>query len=189
MIDERNRAQASVEQELAALLLEGAIEQAATLAIRRYGPEIFGYLVNTMNDASAADEIYAQFIEDLWRGIQTFRPNAQVRTWAYVIARSARARYCRGVFRRREQRLLTEQQERLKADTINLSKLRETPPEEKLLRVRAQLSAEDRELLTLRLDRQLQWDEIARIIDINVPAARQRYRRIKKKIRVLLDES
>ena len=51
-----------VELELRRLIELGSFHDACVLAVRGYGPEIFGFLVNVMDDANAAAEVYSQFI-------------------------------------------------------------------------------------------------------------------------------
>lgn len=176
----------AVELDLGNLIAQAAFDAAATLAIRSYGPEILGYLVNVMNDAGAANEVYSQFIEDLWRGITKFRPLAMFRTWAYCLARNALSRYYREPFRRRTRRLLTEEQDRLMRETSGEISAEKVDPEETLAYVRHQLTPDERELITLHLDRGMNWLEIGEVVGLSHAAARKRFQRLKEKIRGLL---
>ncbi len=96
-----NVVSAEVEQRIRECVQQGDSEQAVTLGIRTYGPEIVGFLVATERDATIGAEVFSQFCEDLWRGIGTFRGDSSFRTWAYTLARHAGHRYHRDPYRRR----------------------------------------------------------------------------------------
>ncbi len=179
--NERNE----LEAEILRLLRARMIDEAAEQIIRGYGPEILAYLANIMNDREGAKEAYSQFAEDMLKGLSTFEPRAMVRTWAYCIARHACARHYRDPYRRLGDRLSTGAQGLLRATSEKFF-MNHVDPDEKVARIRTQLSAEDREILTLHIDRGLNWSEIAKVVGITHAAARQRFHRVKEKIRNLL---
>ena len=94
-----------MEQRIGDALAARALETAATLAMRGYGPEICGYLRAVVRDEEAAAEVFSQFAEDLWRGIAGFRGDCSFRTWAYKLAWHAAARHFSDPYRRRKKRL------------------------------------------------------------------------------------
>src|SRR5438552_14485913 len=79
----------ALEQELRRLTSRGDHAGAATLAIRDYGAEIFGFLLAFHRDHDHAAEVFAQFSERLWRDLPGFRGESSFRTWAYALARHA----------------------------------------------------------------------------------------------------
>src|SRR5258706_15586104 len=102
-----------VELRLADLHKRRALDQLASEAIAAYGSEIYGFLKNVLGDADAAAEAYSQTIEDLWRGLSAFHGRCSVRSWCYVLAHSAAARYRRSPWNR--QRTSDERLEQLVA--------------------------------------------------------------------------
>lgn len=176
----------NIEAEIRRLIDQQSFNEACVVAVRGYGPEIFGFLVNVMDDADAAGDVYSQFVEDMLRGLPRFRPLAMFRTWAYRLARNARHRYYRDPYRRRTRRLQTEEGVRLVRETKSEYLACQTSPEELLARVRQKLTPHERELLTLHLDRGMGWEEVAEVVGISHVAARKRFQRIREKIRAIL---
>jgi RNA polymerase sigma-70 factor, ECF subfamily len=139
---------------------------AAQLAIERGGPEILGFLVAATRDEAEASEAFSQFCENVWVGLPNFEWRSSFRTWAYVLARSAlrcvrqeakRARRCAPLSLSPEVSALEEQ-----VRTATLPFLR-TESKLAVVRLRDELEPEDREILILRVDRDLPWDEVALI--------------------------
>jgi RNA polymerase sigma-70 factor (ECF subfamily) len=140
---------------------------AATLVIRGYGPEIFGFLSARLRDESAAREAFAMFSEDLWRGLPEFAERSTVRVWAYALARHAAIRLQSSPHRKRERNVplstrevLSKLADRVRTDTAPFLR---TEFKTRVAALRARLSEEDRTLLVLRVDRALEWGEVARV--------------------------
>jgi RNA polymerase sigma-70 factor, ECF subfamily len=172
----------------------------ATLALRRYGPEVLGFLVAVRRDAQAASEAFSQFCEDLWVGLPNFAWGCTLRTWAYALARHALARHGRDAFRRRgvplsnhpqlsalEQQVRTETLPHLRTDAKGLA-----------ARLREQLEPDEQALLVLRIDRNLSWHDVALVLSERGPreaptdlakeaaALRKRFERVKAKLKALM---
>ena len=173
-----------------------ALEDAATQALRGYGPEILGFLVNAANDEELAVDAFSHFSEDLWRGLAGFRWEASLRTWAYTLARHALVRAARS--KRRDRNvgpLSTSAAEAIVAEvrTQTLTFLR-TESRNKVATLRASLSSEEQMLLTLRVDRGLAWRDIARVLGDfealtrQVATLRKRFERIKNRLRTIVAE-
>ena len=177
-----------------------ALEDAATQALRGYGPEILGFLVNAANDEELAVDAFSHFSEDLWRGLAGFRWEASLRTWAYTLARHALVRAARS--KRRDRNvgpLSTSAAEAIVAEvrTQTLTFLR-TESRNKVATLRASLSSEEQMLLTLRVDRGLAWRDIARVLGDfeaapsnealtrQVATLRKRFERIKNRLRTIV---
>jgi RNA polymerase sigma-70 factor, ECF subfamily len=157
-----------------------------------------GFLVATERDLSAGAEIFSQFCEDVWRGIGSFRGDASFRTWAYMVARHAGHRFHRDPYRKRGVPLadrpdLAEVAEKVRTTTLTYLK---SEVRDAVQRLREQLDADEQALLVLRVDRKMDWNDIARILgdsgDVDarslarrVTAYRKRYERVKTKLRRL----
>lgn len=166
--------------------------EVATLALRGYGPELYSYLVATLRSASDADEAFAMFSEDLWRGLPAFGWGCSFRTWSYLLARNAGVRlrtrgFARAVVPLSEVSGISALAEEIRTTTAVWLR---TEAKDKLAELRESLPAEDIELLVLRADRELEWVEIARALgaeeaDLTEESARlrKRWQRLKQRLR------
>ena len=194
--------QKDLEAELLALFRSGDHSEVLRRLVEGYGAEIQAYLFHTMrNDADAA-EAFSRFCENLCVGIADFESRSSFRTWAYRLATSARARLWSDAFRRRASPLSSEFAAQLehRARTATKPYLR-TDFKDRFAGLREHLDPDEQTLLTLRVDRDLSWAEIAEILEggagilspteLNSRAAayRQRFKRLRDKIRRLADES
>lgn len=172
---------------------------AATAAIKGYGPEILGYLLAATHREQETAEIFSEFCENLWRGLPGFRGDASFRTWSYRLAYHALARTAREGIRKRRRQVAMAEVPEVEAiidhvRTRTLPHLR-TEIKAEVMRLREQLPEDDRTLLILRVDRRLEWDEIATIVEPELPDAaalrrlsatlRKRFERVKLKLRDL----
>ncbi len=153
-----------VEAEVSALLADGAFERAATRAIEAYGPEVLGFLAHVVGNGADAEEVFSQVTEDLWRGLPTFAGRCSVRTWLYVLARHAVARFRRAPWNHRGRRTGDDRLDALVAHARTRTQpwLR-TEVKDRWRALREALSDEDRAILVLRVDRALPWRDVARV--------------------------
>src|SRR6478609_8622769 len=84
-----------VEERIRSAFNRGDLERAATTLLEFYGAEIFGFLVARLRNTELASEAFADFTEDLWRGLAGFRWMCSARAWAYTLARHAASRASR----------------------------------------------------------------------------------------------
>jgi len=151
------RGQADVDARVRALVERGDHASAASAAVRAFAPELLGFLVAVMRSEADADEGFATVSERLWRSLDTFEWRCTLRTWAYMIARREVERFRKGARRREAGR------ERIskRKDLIAEAKTTMQSKRDRLTLLRDELPPEDRELLVLRVDRALAWEEIA----------------------------
>jgi RNA polymerase sigma-70 factor (ECF subfamily) len=189
-----------LEGEVRALVERGDHAGAATHALRGYGPELFGFLVATLHSEQDASDVFADLAEALWRGIARFSWESTLRTWAYAIARNASRRFRRDAGRRarREARAGESALDGVAAAvrTQTLTFLR-TAQRTRLETLRDALDPDDRTLLVLRVDRRLEWIDVARVFasDVEGPDAetlareasrlRKRFQLVKERLHAL----
>src|SRR6185436_5087476 len=168
-----------LEATIQALLDEGRAHDAATAAVRGYGPAVLGFLVSALKDRDAAKEVFSQACENLWRNLAGFRGECAFGTWFYVLAWNAAKNHLSEAYRRRVRRLHTSEISRLSAQirSTGVSELRGTAA-----RLRDSLTPEERSLLILRIDRELAWKDVARVLDVDEPSLRKRYERLRRKL-------
>lgn len=148
----------ALEQEVRALCDAGDHDAAATAALRGYGPELYSYLAAL--DRNLADDAFAETSAKLWRGLPAFAWQSSLRTWAYTIARNTAANLRKD---RREVALddASAVGRLAKAVRTATQPYLRTDVKDKFAELRASLPVEDQELLILRVDRDLDWKELA----------------------------
>lgn len=179
-----------------ALRDQGHADQAFALALQGFGDELGGFLAARLLDADRSAEAFALFAEDLWRGLPGFRGEASLRTWLYVLARRAALRVIRERARAGREVPLSQAGvvERMAAELRSATtRWRRTEAQDRLRALREGLSEDDRELLVLRVDRGLSWEEIAAALELSGPddaarkrsvaSLRKRFERLKERIR------
>lgn len=143
----------------------GAIDEAITAALRGYGEEVFSFLIVRMGAEDRAADVFSQACEDLWKSLPTFEWRCSLRTWFYKLARSAAARHARSPANQAARRLglsqIPELVEQVRSQTMAHHK---SEVKDGIHRLRAQLEPDEQLLLTLRIDRDLSWLEIAQIM-------------------------
>ncbi len=174
-----------VEARVHACLSDGRPDLAATALIEGYGPAILGYLCTLCGDDDAQD-VFSTFAEDAWRGLPGFRRECSLRAWSYRVAWHASARFHRDPYRRRAQHLPSSAASRLAA-SIAASGMAPGSRRDRLRQLREKLDPEDQTLLVLRIDRELEWEEIAAVLasggpPVQAAALRKRFERLKDRL-------
>lgn len=154
-----------IERDIQQLLRDCAFDKAATQIVEAYGPELFGFLTHMLNSESDAGEVFSQAAEDLWKGLPTYAGRSSIRTWFYVLGRHAASRYRRSPWNRGERR---GGDSRIQS-VVDLARTRTQPwlrseVKDKFSALREGLDEEDRALLVLRVDRDLPWEDVARVM-------------------------
>jgi RNA polymerase sigma-70 factor, ECF subfamily len=143
------------------LLAAGETDAAATVVLRKLGPEILGFLSGVLGD-SDADEVFSAWSERLWRSLAGFEGRCSIRTWTYVLARHELGRFRRGIRRHAEGRVpISQLKDILAVARTRTHSAMALDQQRQLAALRDALPIEDRTLLILRVDRNLAWDEIA----------------------------
>jgi RNA polymerase sigma-70 factor, ECF subfamily len=146
----------------------GDRKRAATLLLEAYGREVFGFLVARLRDRDAASEVFSQFAEDLWKGLDAFRWQCSARVWAYALVRHAASHYIRDARKRRVRNVplshagpLSAIEQKVRTATMASAR---TESRSRLAELRESLPVEDQTLLILRVNRKLDWKEIAQVM-------------------------
>jgi RNA polymerase sigma-70 factor (ECF subfamily) len=169
--------------------------EALRLAIEAYGEEVFSFLVVRMRSEDDAGDVFSQACEDLMTSLPAFAWRCSLRTWFYRIARSAASRYQRSPLNNAGRRVALSQVSELAANVRSrtLAHMR-SEVKDRVRALREQLDDEEQQLLVLRVDRDLGWNEIAEIIDdvdddeAKARAAarlRQQFQKLKARLREL----
>jgi RNA polymerase sigma-70 factor (ECF subfamily) len=154
----------------------GDANAAITAALEAYGPEILGWLVGILRDADDASDVFSAFCERLWSTFASFHWRCSLRTWTYTIARRVAIDHQRAESRRARHMVplsaspeVADVAERVRTTTLPGLK---TANRQAISLLRDQLPPQDRMLLILRIDRDLSWDDLARVfLDRTDPSA------------------
>ena len=174
------------ELEIVDSLARGNVEAAAVAALELYGDPVLRYLTALLRNEETAREVFSQFAEDLWRGLPGFRHECSFRAWCYRLAGNAAARHMRDPWRRRAEPLTSRKISAL-VQSIGTSGRAPGGRRSLLAALREQLAPEEEALLALRLDRELEWEEVAHVLSsageqASPDALRKRYERLRQKL-------
>jgi RNA polymerase sigma-70 factor (ECF subfamily) len=161
-------AREALEADVRARCSAGDYDGAATAALKGFGAEIFGFLVALHRSETDASDVFSVFSENLWKGIRGFAWACTLRAWAYTVARNASHRFRRGARKHEQGRVPLSANPAVEAvveqvRTATLTYLK-TAQKDKFAAIRETLPVDDQMLLILRVDRELAWDEIARVM-------------------------
>jgi RNA polymerase sigma-70 factor, ECF subfamily len=173
-------------------------ERAAMLVIRALGGDVVRVLHARLRHEQHTAEVFSLFTEDLWLGLPAFAFRCTVRAWVFTLARHAGHRFLDRELRPRRAELPLSEAPALAAEaarvrTATMAGL-PTDADARLAAMRAELSEEDQLLLTLRVDRELEFAEIACVTlgDPDAPSAaherevarlRKRFQLVKERLR------
>jgi RNA polymerase sigma-70 factor, ECF subfamily len=181
------------ERRIRELVEAGDHNGAAALAVGELGDEVYGYVLSRSRDEDEAGDVFAQACTDLLTSLPTFQFRCSMRTWFYRLARTAGARYRAAAGNRTDRRVALSQiseavdQVRTRTHLHMRSEIKDG-----FRKLREQLAPDEQQLLTLRIDRDLAWNDIAEIIDdiddpgeISRAAARlrQEFQKLKDRMR------
>jgi RNA polymerase sigma-70 factor (ECF subfamily) len=183
------------ERAIRALCEAGQHAEATTAALRSYGVELLGFLRALAGDHDLAGEAFAELGEDVWRGLPKFRWESSLRSWLYQLARNALAQLRRDPRRRIDRNLPLSNAPEVAAVVRTVTRdIQRTEVKDEFRALRDELDPEEHEILLLRLDRDMAWKDIARIlggddeIDARAAALRKRFERAKSRLKKLAIE-
>jgi RNA polymerase sigma-70 factor (ECF subfamily) len=201
-------ARGEVEEDVRRRCEGGDVQGAVTAVIRGYGPDLMGFMHALSRQPTDAGDAFADLCVRMWKSLPGFRWDSTLWTWTHVLAR-------RALHAQHRRRIAWDEQHVRISDipaidalivevrTTALARMRGEPTRAE--RLRRQLSAEEQELLILRVDRGLAWREIAQVLG-QVPreddadadaeaelgkaaaALRKRFERLTEKLRRLAAE-
>lgn len=186
--------------EIVAQLQKGQLREAATGALKLYGSELYALFMSLHRNRADADEAFSLFCERLWQGLGRFEGRSSFRTWVYTVAWHASLRL-REHQQARKEVLISDSQFSalaLEVRTTTLSRLVEER-RTRLQELRETLPAEDQLLLVLRIERELDWKDLARVLNPEVELdeialaresakMRKRFQAVKERLRALIRE-
>jgi RNA polymerase sigma-70 factor (ECF subfamily) len=171
----------------------GEVAHAATLILRSLGADVVRVLHARFGREELAAEVFSLFAEDLWVGLPSFAFRCSVRAWVFTLARHAGHRFLDRELRKRRAEVPLTGTSALWAEVarVRTETLASLPSDAdaRLAALRAELSEDDQLLLTLRVNRELEFVEIACVM-LGDPAAdpaavRREAARLRKRFQLL----
>jgi len=176
-----------VEARVVEAVARGDHEAGATAIIQGYGRQVHRYLRGVIRDDEEADDAFALFAENVWKGLATWEGRSSARAWAYRVAWNAATRHFRDPWNRRRKKLPSSVASRLAAAVMTSSRRSLDRQQGDLELLRGLLTPEEQSMLALRIDQDLSWGEVA--VALGVPddaagcaALRKRFERLKEKL-------
>lgn len=174
----------ALDAQVRAALGAGERQRAYELLLRGFGGEIYGFLFGVLRDRDIADDLYQDLALVTWRQLEGFEGRSSLRTWLYGIAhnllRQRRKRYSQ----QHVARLNTSSAERI-CSPSNESPTRRVLSQE-LGRLLEMLHPAERELLIMRSERGLSFQEIGEVLGISEESAKKRFQRSRDRLRQLV---
>jgi RNA polymerase sigma-70 factor, ECF subfamily len=175
---------------------EGNHALAFDLALSTYEAELLSFLRAFTPEHELAREVYSDLSECLWRSLPDFRWECSFRTWAYMLARQASLRHRRERLRREKLSGEVDLSEVPYQGRSSTQPWLQTGIKARFRRLRTRLSIDEQQILLLRVDREMSWSDVARVMNGTDPvealeltartaALRQRFHAIKERLRAL----
>lgn len=178
----------AVDERVAGLLARGEVDEASTNALQSLGPAVLGYLASLLDEEDARD-VFSLVAEDVWRGLPGFRFECSLRAWVFRLAWHAASRFLRDPWRRRTEPLPSSAASRLAASIASSGQM-PGGRRDALRALRRRLTPEEQTLLVLRVDRELEWNEVASVLaetgsPVDPATLRKRFERVKDRLATL----
>jgi RNA polymerase sigma-70 factor, ECF subfamily len=151
-----------LEERVRSLNAAGQGSAAATEVIQALGPDILRYLRSLLQDEEEAADAFSRFAENLWRALPGLQSREPVRTWAFHVAWQAALDLRNGSKRHRP-----GEASAVAAQVRTMTVVRAARKIDKLSRLREALDPQEQSILSLRLDQQFSWEEIAEILSLD----------------------
>jgi RNA polymerase sigma-70 factor, ECF subfamily len=173
----------------------GDLERAVRVGLSHYRGEVYSFLCARLRSEADAHEVFSQTSEDIWRGIAAFRWQCSFRTWLYTLARHAAIRFERSPANQAGRRQsLSRVSEPIERERSRTRPYLRTDVKDRLSALRSTLTPDEQSLLVLRVDRNLSWEEVSRVLHDDAEAddasirrhainLRQRFRQLTERLR------
>jgi len=200
MKEARMKEREELELRIRTLCTEGESNRAAELALEVYGTDILKFILSVLREPEQANDVFAIFRENLLRGLPRFRWESSLRTWAYRVARNACYEALRSPVSREEPVSQVKLPDEAQRERTQTHPWQRTEVKDRFRALREQLTLEERTLLQLRVDQELSWVEVARVLagddedlsrselERRAMALRQQYHRLKERLRALAQQ-
>lgn len=150
----------------------GEATRAFSELVRRYEPRVYRTCLRMLRDPADAEDVCQDIFVRVFRKLHSFEGRSRFSTWLFSIARNE----CLSALKKRADRATESFDESSRGAAQGSEPGVDIRYEQQdlLEKTLANLSPEDREVLTLRFVAELQIDEIAVLAEISLSAAKMR---------------
>jgi RNA polymerase sigma factor (sigma-70 family) len=185
------------ESKIETMHASGEFDAATTALLAAYGREVFGFMRARLRDENGAREAYSLFAVDVWRGMPNFHRRCPFRAWAYAIARNAVRRHAGNEARPARRNVPLDDAQPALADMVRTATAEylRTEVKSRFAELRDQLSEEEQTILVLRVDKRMEWRDVAAVmigteaaqddLDREAGRLRQSFHQLKKRLKTL----
>ena len=183
----------ALEDKIHDLWIVGDFNGAITAALQDgYGREIFEFFLARHRREVDAKEVFSDFSEQLCRSVRRFSWASSFRTWAYVLAVRASRRYAREMRDRVGRTAALPENSSVSFLRQKTPSALETELRPSFVKLRNRLQPEDQALLMLRVERELEWKDLARVLneteaDMDDEALERMAVRLRKRFQLLVN--
>ncbi len=154
--------------------------------VRKYQTRVRGYCVNTLRDATLAEDAAQEIFLKAYQGLRRFRGESAFSSWLYRIT----VNHCRDHLRKLARHRAESWEELLEREGDRIETLLATPDEpappsesaESVQQLLATLSEDHRAILLLREAQGLSYDELAQTLGCSLDAVKGRLKRARQEL-------
>lgn len=173
------------EQEILALLHQGATTRAFQLLVKEYSRRIYWHVRHMLNDHEDSNDVVQNVFIKIWENLAGFRGDAKLYTWIYRIASNEALNFLQQ--KKRKLRLVQEAAEEGGQQDHQTS----PNPDGEVVYARLQnaiqqLPEKQRLVFNLRYFEEMPYEEMARVTETSIGALKASYHHAVKKMEELL---
>ncbi|MEZ4372290.1 MAG: sigma-70 family RNA polymerase sigma factor [Polyangiaceae bacterium] len=182
-----------LEQRVRAAVLSRDLDGAVALTMGGLGAEVLGFLIARQRSRAEAEDAFSLACERLWQTFADFDWRCSLKSWFYRLARNAAVDVIRqrGVVGRAAVPLSQAPELQELAARIRTATASHYASERKdqVMALREQLSEEDREVLTLRFERGMSWEDVVEVVSgtLTADARTKEAARLRKRAQLARD--
>jgi RNA polymerase sigma-70 factor, ECF subfamily len=150
-----------LEEEVRDLCQRGEVGQAVERVLQGHGTEVQRVMSGILRDEVRVQDAYSIFCERLLKGLPGFRGEGQLWMWLYRMARNSCLQLLKSPAGREMPVSDSQFPDQAQQERSQTPPWQQAAMKERFRTLRESLQPQERMLLTLRLDQQLSWREVA----------------------------
>lgn len=181
-------ADSELTEQVVRLIAQNRINHACELILQQRGGRLRGHLRAVTHSPEVGDDLYQEMSLILYRRLVEFRTESTITTFLFGIAHNLVRTWHERYSQRNGQALNSAQEDRL-AQPSQTSAATYEKRKRILDELIGHLDPAEREIITLRAEQELSFDEIGDILEVDAAVARKRYERAKIHLADLVQRS
>ena len=161
--------------------------EAFAFLVETYETSVYRLALRMCGNAHDAEEVAQEAFVAAWKGLPSFRGESKFSSWLYQLTTNAAIDFLRREKRHRAATPLEDELEPASPDTPQQA-VEEDEVRQALQQALDSLTPEHREIFLLRQMRQLSYEEIGRLLNLEPGTVKSRLSRAKKQLRQILTQ-